>query len=159
MKNDQYKLFMLGADDMVFETPGWDEALIDHYNALENKIHVYHLQDSRSSDGNPHPIVTREYIAAMGYFISPIFLHWFVDTWTCAIAKSNSCFSHLKDYKLAHIKPSDEGKLDETHSRIRQWGWHSRDKWVAEKMAHVLEAEKLRLSIEIDKGRTPCQIP
>src|SRR5690348_14921835 len=40
MKNPETKLFMLGADDMIFETPGWDKALIDHYNALENKIHV-----------------------------------------------------------------------------------------------------------------------
>lgn len=138
-------LFMLGADDIVFETPEWDKALIDHYNALENKIHVYALQDSRDVDGTPHVIVTRGYIEAMGYFVPPIFLHWFVDSWTVEIAKANGCFTHLRDFTLRHDKPSDQGKPDETHSRIRQWGWHERDKWVAEKMAHVLEGEKGRL--------------
>jgi len=139
--------FMLGADDIIFETSGWDEALINHYNSLENKIHVYALQDSRDADGTPHVICTREYIEAMGYFLPPIFLHWNVDTWTVEIAKANNCFTHFRDFTLRHEKPSDRGQPDETHSRIRQWGWHERDKWVAEKMAHVLEVEKARLSM------------
>lgn len=145
LKDPANNLFMLGADDMVFETPGWDKALIDHYNVLENKIHVYALQDSRDINGTPHPIVTREYIDAMGYFVPPIFMHWYVDSWTVDISTSSGCFTHLKEFKLNHIKPSDEGKPDQTHSRIRDFGWHERDKWVAEKMAHVLEYEKFRL--------------
>src|ERR1700743_2003984 len=44
------KLFMLASDDMIFATPGWDEALLNHYDKLENKIHVYHLQDSRDAE-------------------------------------------------------------------------------------------------------------
>lgn len=150
--NDQsLKLFMLGADDMIFEAPGWDKALIDHYNALENKVHVYALQDSRDKNGTPHPIVTREYIEQMGYFLPPIFLHWFSDTWTVEIAKFNNCFTHLTDYTLRHDKPSDRGQPDETHSRIRQWGWHVRDEWVAEKCAHFLEHEKQRLALKMDR--------
>ncbi len=147
MKDPDNKLFMLGADDMVFETPGWDKALLEHYSKLENKVHVYALQDSRDVDGAPHIIVTREYIERMGYFVPPIFLHWFVDSWTVEIAKDNNCFTRLRDFKLTHDKPSDQGKADETHSRIRQWGWHERDKYVSEKMAHVLEGEKRRLEV------------
>lgn len=151
MNNDsRNKLFMLGADDMIFETPGWDKALIDHYNALENKIHVYALRDSRDPEGFPHPVVSREFVDAMGYAFVPIFMHWFLDTWTVEIAKANNCFTHFKDYKLTHDKPSDRGRPDQTHSRIREFGWHGRDKWVAEKMAHVLEGEKKRLKEKIN---------
>lgn len=139
-------LFMLAADDMVFTTPCWDKALLDHYNSLENKIHVYSLLDSRDPDGTPHPIVTREYIEAMGYFLPPIFLHWFVDSWTVEIAKANNCFTHMKDYLLVHDKPSDKGRGDETHNRIRQMGWHERDKWVNDKCQHFLAYEKARLA-------------
>lgn len=139
-------LFMLAADDMIFDTSGWDKALLDHYNALENKIHVYALQDSRDPDGTPHPIVTREYIEAMGYFLPSIFLHWYVDSWTVEIAKANNCFTHLRDFKLIHDKPSDKGEGDETHNRIRRMGWAERDGWVAEKCAHFLEYEKERLA-------------
>lgn len=140
------KLFMVAADDMYFETPDWDKALIEHYNALENKIHVYHLQDSRDENGTPHPIVTREYIDAMGYFMPPWFLHWQIDTWTVGIAKANNCFTHFKDFKLVHDKPSDKGQGDETHSRIREWGWSERDNYVSNKMQHILQDEIRRLS-------------
>lgn len=146
MENPDIKLFMLGADDMIFTTPGWDKALLDHYNALENKIHVYALKDSRDIDGTPHPIVTREYILAMGYFLPPIFLHWFVDTWTVQIAKANNCFTHFKDYELIHDKPSDKGNGDETHNRIRRMGWRERDGAVNYSCQHFLEHEKKRLA-------------
>lgn len=145
MENQRYNLFMLGSDDMYFETPGWDKALLDHYNALENKIHVYSLRDSRDPEGTPHPIVTREYIEATGYFLPPIFLHWYVDSWTVGIAKANGCFTHKKDYLLVHDKPSDRGKGDDTHNRIRAWGWRERDEYVAKTCQHFLDAEKVRL--------------
>lgn len=145
MKDPDNKLFMLCADDVVFSTPCWDKALLDHYEKLENKIHVYHLRDSRSANGTPHPIVTREWIEAMGYFLPPIFTHWFVDTWTVEIAKHCGCYTHMKDYLLLHDKPSDRGQADETHSRIRQWGWNERDRWVHEHCQHFLEFEKRRL--------------
>lgn len=143
---DDINLFMLAADDMIFATPGWDEALLNHYNALENKIHVYALRDSRDPNGTPHVIVTREYIDAMGYFLPPIFLHWFVDTWTVEIAKANNCFTHFKDYELIHDKPSDKGQADETHSRIRRMGWRERDVHVNATCQHFLEFEKQRLA-------------
>lgn len=146
LANNDNKLFMLGSDDMIFATPGWDNALIEHYNGLKNKIHVYHLQDSRDTHGTPHPIVSREYIEAMGYFLPPLFTHWFVDSWTVAIAKHNNCFTYMKDYSLIHNKPSDLGKPDETHTRIRRNGWHRRDVEVNEKCQHFLALEQQRLA-------------
>lgn len=130
------QIFFLAGDDMIFETEGWDTAL------ETNKIHIYALQDSRDEDGTPHPIMTREYIEAMGYFVPPIFMHWFIDTWTVAIAKSARCFTHLKQFKLTHDKDKDQ-----THIGIRGYGWRERDGYVNEKMQHLLEAEKTRLGL------------
>lgn len=145
----EHKLFMLCADDVIFTTPGWDKALLDHYDKSENKIHVYALQDSRDNDGTPHPIVTREYISAMGYFLPPIFVHWFVDSWTVAIARANNCFTHMKDFVLTHDKPSDKGQADKTHNHIRRMGWHERDNEVNRTCHHILEWEKRRLALKI----------
>lgn len=146
LKYPEIKLFMLAADDMIFETTGWDKALLDHYNALENKIHVYALQDSRDPDGTPHPIITREYMEAMGYFLPPLFLHWFVDSWTVSIASHSGCFTRMRDFRLTHDKPSDQGKPDETHLGIRRMGWHQRDQHVNDTCQHFLETEKQRLA-------------
>lgn len=148
-EGEKIKLFMLAADDMIFATPGWDVALLDHYEKLENKIHVYHLRDSRDVSGTPHIIVSREYINAMGYFIPPLFLHWFADTWTADIARSNNCFTHIMDYELIHEKPSDKGQSDETHNHIRRMGWHVRDTYVNETCQHFLEQEKLKISFAL----------
>lgn len=145
-KFPQTRLFMLGADDMIFATPLWDKALLDHYNALDNKIHVYALQDSRDPEGAPHPIVTREWIEAMGWAFPPIFVHWYLDSWTVEIAKANGVFTHMKDYLLIHDKPSDKGQGDETHNRIRAMGWRDRDKYVAETCGDWLELQKHKLA-------------
>lgn len=146
LRNTDVNLFMLAADDIIFDTTGWDQALRDHYNALKNKIHVFALQDSRDPNGTPHPIVTREWIIAMGYAFPPIFLHWFVDTWTVAIASSVDAFTHLKDFKLIHDKPSDYGRIDKTHTGIRSMGWHQRDQYTNDTCQHFLEFEKQRLA-------------
>lgn len=143
------KLFVMAGDDVIFSTPGWDEALIKAYEALENKIHVFSLLDSRDPEGTPHPIVTREYIDAMGYFMPPIFLHWYGDSWTTEVAKYAGCFTHLKDYLLVHEKPSDKGKPDDTHLRIRAMGWHDRDCYVDQVCRHFLETEKNRLLADV----------
>lgn len=145
MGNAANNLFMLAADDMMFATPGWDTALLEHYNALTNKIHVYALQDSRDVDGTPHIIVTREWIEVMGWFVPPIFLHWHIDSWTVEIAKSAGVFTHLRDYLLIHDKPSDTGKPDETHTGIRAMGWRDRDQYVADTCRDWLELQKEKL--------------
>lgn len=146
MNNPEYKLFMLGGDDMYFSTPGWDYALKEHYQNLENKVHVYSLKDSRGEESYPHPIVTREWIETMGYAFPPLFLHWKLDTWTIEIAKANNCFTHMTDFLLTHDKPSDNGGGDATHHGIRSYGWRERDQFVADKCAHFLQVEKDRLA-------------
>ncbi len=153
MRNTDNTLFMVGADDMVFTTPGWDEAVINHYNALVKQQHVYHLQDSRDKDGTPHPIMTREYIEAMGYLVPPMFLHWYIDTWTVELAKQLKVFTHLTDYELIHDKPSDRGLSDETFNRIRSFGWRERDEWTNKKMRSIgfMEHEQRRL-MNVMKG-------
>lgn len=156
MRESDSDLFFVVADDCIFSTPGWDKALTQHYDGLLadpalyqeqslNRIQVYSLRDSRDANGTPHPIVTRDYIEAMGYLYPPIFLHWYADTWTSDIAKACGVFTHLMEYELVHDKPSDRGQPDETHNRIRRRGWHERDKFVNDSCRHILNVEAARL--------------
>lgn len=139
-------LIMVTGDDTVFATPNWDLALLSHYEKLENKIHVYHLLDSRGASGTPHPIVTQEFMKALGYFMTPIFLHLYVDTWTVEIAKYNNCFTHMKDYLLIHDKCTNNGNpADNTRTRMLNKGWFERDEYVNETCGHFLQIEKDRL--------------
>lgn len=149
-KDRKHSMFMLASDDIIFSTKGWDVELIKLYNALDNKIHVFSLQDSRIHDdgmtlSTPHPIVTREYMHAMNYFLPPLFLHWYVDTWTVSIARHNSVFTHLPDFLCTHDKIRQASNIDETHVRLRKRGWRERDRYVNNTCRHLLSSEKLRL--------------
>lgn len=143
MEDNEVRIFMLAADDVIFSTPCWDAAL---WEAYDRKPRVFSFLDNRDPDGTPHPIVTREYIEKMGYFMVPIFLHWFLDSWTVEIGKANNCFTHLKDFMLLHDKPSDKLMGDDTYNMIRKAGWHDRDRWVHKHCQYILEYEKKRLA-------------
>lgn len=143
-------IFMLGSDDIIFDTKGWDVDLIKRYEALNNKIHVFSLKDYRQYSVNealstPHPIVTREYMKAMGYFIPPLFLHWHVDQWTVEIGQANNVFTHIENFVCVHDKIELIEDIDDTHNRLRKRGWRERDQYVAKNSLHILEAEKKRL--------------
>lgn len=143
-------IFMLASDDVLFDTKGWDVELIKRYEALANKIHVFSLKDYREHEVNeglstPHPIVTREYMKAMGYFIPPLFLHWHVDKWTVEVARANDVFTHINNFVCVHDKVQLVEDIDETHNRLRKRGWRERDAYVDKMSQHILEAEKVRL--------------
>jgi hypothetical protein len=135
-------IFMLGSDDIIFSNSNWDSAIL---NAPDHKPHVYSLRDSRDIEGTPHPIVNRKWIEAMGWFLPPLFAHWFVDVWTVDIAKYNNCFTHLKEFLLIHDKDNDKGIPDETHNFIRRQGIHERDKFVSDKSQDILQMYKEKL--------------
>lgn len=132
-------------DDCLFVTPGWDKALIDAYEKLDNKIHVFSLLDNRDPKGMPASIITKAYIDAMGWRLPPYFMHWYCDTWTAEIAKACNILTHLKDYMLVHDKKSEQGIKDATYHRVRQRGGVDRDGWINQKCQHFLDVEKARL--------------
>lgn len=151
MTYDDCRLMYLVGDDTIFSTPCWDTALRNEYATLKNKVHIFSLLDSRDENGTPHPVVTREFWNAMGYLACPIFMHWYADSWLVEVAKSNGCFTHLKEYLLIHDKDSDRGKPDWTHQRIRNNGWKDRDYYLNEKCQHLLDAERCKLNLALNR--------
>lgn len=144
------RILILMGDDAEFITPDWDTKLLTEYGKLPaDKIAVFSFQDGRGEVGlsHPHPAVTREWMNALGYFVPPQFLHWYLDTWLVELAQSVQRFFYVKDILVRHTKPSDHGKPDETHNRIRRSNWNARDKMVYEKLKEIglmrLEASKL----------------
>lgn len=136
-------------DDQIFVTPGWDKALMDSYDALTNKIHMWSLLDNRDPKGMPAPIMSKEYIEAMGWRVPPYFMHWYCDTWSTEIAKANNILTHLTDYMLVHDKGPEKGVEDATFSRIRQRAGVDRDAWVDQKCHHFLDVEINRLKAKL----------
>lgn len=101
-------LYMLGSDDISFETPGWDERLFDmaELDISAQRPCVYHFRDSRHPTNTPHPIVTRAWTDLFGWFVPPQFNHYYVDSFTCWTAKIAGLFRPLPSVLLAHHKES-----------------------------------------------------
>lgn len=101
-------LYMLGSDDISFETPGWDEKLFDVAAAdiRHGFPRVYHFRDSQHPTNTPHPIVTRAWTEVFGWFVPPQFNHYYVDSFTCWTAKITGLFRPIPDVLLAHHKVS-----------------------------------------------------
>lgn len=150
-------ILMLMGDDVVFETPGWDNkirhGLIDHLipgNKLQDvvvegsqpgersawpiyghhKVAVFSFDDGRSplGEGHPHPAMTREVYNRLGYLACPMFRHFYVDTWLVDLAKEAGIFHYIPDMKVLHDKPWDRGAPDETKLRIATTSVHDADK-------------------------------
>jgi hypothetical protein len=105
-------LMMLAADDMIFETPGWDEMFLEAYE--KQNLCCIVTQDGRGEKSWPHYTVSEEWVEALGYFAPPWFLHWCVDTWTTDLARKAGLLVHLSNVMVRHEKARDA-----TFQRIR----------------------------------------
>lgn len=86
-------ILMMGADDIVFRTPGWDVMVEECFAEYPDRIVMVSGDDleSRLAPGygrfSTHPLVHRRWIEALGYFSAPYFSWGSSDTWINDIAK------------------------------------------------------------------------
>lgn len=84
----QGDILMLGSDDMVMRTRGWDDMVYGAFTGFPDQILMVHgdsLGENREIFG-PHPIVSRKWVDTLGYFTPPYFGCDFADTWINDIA-------------------------------------------------------------------------
>ena len=80
-------ILMLGADDVVFKTSGWDDMVERSFTDCPDKILCVH-----GDDGHHHsrfgvlPAVHRRWIETVGYFAAPGFGGDWIDTWLNDVA-------------------------------------------------------------------------
>jgi len=141
-------LLMLMGDDNIFTTPCWDEKYIEAAKQYPDGIFVISCPDGRTKDGNPHPTVGRGWVNTLGYFVPPIFLHWFVDSWTQYMAQSLGRFIRLEDVEIKH----DKDDADPTSLRIRENAWYDRDRWIAQYLQRYLFLDRKLLKLAIKRG-------
>lgn len=132
-------LLMLMGDDVEFQTVGWDERYREAAKQHPDGIYVISCsdggrlaEDGTKAQGNPHPTVSRTWVGTLGYFVNPMFLHWYIDTWNVDLAKEVNRFIYLDDVVIEHQKCGEAVPVDETCKRIRKGCWPARDKYAYE---------------------------
>ena len=139
------ELIVLGGDDTIFKTVGWDDRLREEM--WPDGIGVLAFNDLRSKGAAPHTCVSRKWIDTLGYFCPFWFHHWYVDTWNVDIAKRINRFKWLEDVVLEHMTfKNNKASMDDTYRRIRDSWIAGRDQaiWAATERYRAADAEVLR---------------
>jgi len=96
---------MMGNDDLIFESPNWQERLEEEVAPTELKVACFH-------DGIWHgehfafPIVTRAWYERMGSFTAELFNFGYHDTWIFDIARRIDAHVYIGDVLVRHLNPT-----------------------------------------------------
>jgi hypothetical protein len=115
-------LLCLMGDDVIIETLGWDVTIEEAAKKYEDNIFVITQNDGRSDLNNlgcPHPVVHRRWKEILGFFMPPMFMHRYLDTYTTRLAIELNRYIQLPEVKFMHNKLSV--KKDNTGVLSRSW--------------------------------------
>jgi len=118
-------IIMMGNDDLVWKSHGWDfilrERILNEYRSIDDFYVAW--ADDMSGKSDKHcafPIVSRNWCETLGYFTPEYFHFLWNDTWIFDIGKKADCLFYLPDIKIEHKHFSfRKSEYDETYRRHR----------------------------------------
>lgn len=113
---DKYPALMLAADDMEFQTPGWDLFMMGALEALGGTGYVY-PDDKRRYDVPEHPLITSDIVKTLGWFAEPGLGHFYVDNVWAELGKRLGLIRFCPQAVIEHKHYTLTGaQRDETYS-------------------------------------------
>jgi glycosyl transferase/beta-hydroxylase protein BlmF len=128
------ELLMMGNDDLVAVTPGWDRILNNASRKyFTDGIYVLYCDDDfKHEDHCAFPVISRKWYETVGYFTPPYFRFGYNDTWLMDVAKMLGRLKYVPDAVVAHrhfTHPTDPTPRDRTteYARDRNQARDDRD--------------------------------
>lgn len=146
-------IFVLGADDVIFRTQGWDTKVMAEFAKYPDKIVLVH-----GDDGDPNtektnatmPFIHRQWVNVIGRYLPPYFTGDFTDTWLSDIANALGRRAKI-DIITEHIHPAF-GKREQDETDKIKWEKHFREnmpqKYIDTLPEREIEIAKLKKWIE-----------
>lgn len=140
-------IYMMGGDDVIFQTFPWDEMVLEEFDKYSDGIVLVYGHDGDPSHDNKHgthPFIHRNWITATGRYLPPYFSGDFCDTWLNELADG----VHRKvmiDIMTEHIHYAF-GKRTQDETDKEKWDRHFR-----ENMPKVFEDTKSEREEDIRK--------
>lgn len=108
------EIFHHCADDVVFQTPGWDERVREEFEAVPDRILFLFGRDGIVDDARlgTHGFIHRNWVNTIGYFVPPYFSYCYNDTWLTEVATRIGRLKYIPDIKIGHYHP---GSPNEEH--------------------------------------------
>tara|TARA_B100000085_G_scaffold273865_1_gene289821 strand:+ start:83 stop:1162 length:1080 start_codon:yes stop_codon:yes gene_type:complete len=153
-------VLIMGNDDLVYQTDGWDEKLdqeLDQYK--QDKVYVAWMNDGINGDRHcAFPIVSREWYKCLGRFTPGTFNFGYNDTWIFEVGKMLDRLHYIPFIKAEHLHFSvGKSDMDDTyaHNRTKEKGnLYAKDQVLFNKTraARMDDRDKLRRLITIGKA-------
>jgi hypothetical protein len=114
---DNYKALFLAADDMIFETQGWDLFMTGMLESLGGTGYIY-PDDKRRYDVPEHPLISTDIVRALGWFAEPELGHFYVDNVWAELGKRLGLIRFCPQAVIEHRHYSINADVvhDETYS-------------------------------------------
>lgn len=109
-------IFMLGGDDITFNTPGWDGLIRDAFP--EDGIALVHGNDLSPNSATiaTHPFVSRLWVETLGYLAPPYFASDYNDLWLTEVANDLGRHFYIPEVVTEHHHPAfGKAEFDATH--------------------------------------------
>jgi glycosyl transferase/beta-hydroxylase protein BlmF len=115
-------LLMMGNDDQVFVTRGWDSILKSRTQRYEDRVFVAWFDDGtgKAADRCAFPIVSRRWYETLGEFVPERFHFLYHDTWVADIGRKVRRLVYIPRVLVRHDHFSVTGNsMDATYRRHR----------------------------------------
>lgn len=108
-----------GADDIIFETKGWDELVINHFK--EHLESLYYGFDGHQNQNCPtHSFTSRSAADKVGYFLPPYFEADFNDVWLKEVYTKAGRIYYNSELAIRHLHRNVDMKYDDETYRIAE---------------------------------------
>jgi hypothetical protein len=143
VQKDNFDIYAMIGDDMIFSTQNWDEEIThDFNNGPSDKILLVHCNDGMRGPGNKYEnvpplcvnfFIHKNYIKTTGYFVEPYMPNTHHDTWPQIVFNSLGRVKYRHDILIKHLHYSETtNKMDNVSSnleKLRENIWDNNE-WV-----------------------------
>jgi len=107
-------ILMMGADDLIFRTPGWDLIVEEEFAKSADKIVLVYGDDLQIHVPS-HPFIHQRWVEAVGYFSPPYFQYGGCDVWLHDIARFLGR-KRFANFVIEHMHPeTGKAAMDATY--------------------------------------------
>jgi hypothetical protein len=151
-------ILVMGNDDLIYRTQGWDTIVEEESNKFPDEIYCMWMEDL--INGEKHcafPIVSRKWYTTVGYFTPGVFNFGYNDTWIFDVAKRVGRTHFIPNAVNEHMHfTAGKSVMDDTYERNRtqeRGNLYEKDKVIFEDTASKRQADADKL-MEVINGQT-----
>jgi hypothetical protein len=153
---------MLCADDVAFETSGWDERIDKAFDTWPDRLGMVYPKTGEKIQEATLLFVTRRWIEITGTFTPPYFRSWFADRWIWEVAEQVGRDLLMPSMVIRHRRPSlTKGALDQTY--LDAIAFREQDDpetlYLSPPMLRERQEQAMRLCVEIAKTKAKHLVP